>query len=179
MFNPTLCAAKPFSLAPRARPGTADGPSPRWSAMAEAFADTGGWVSGSELADLISQRGRQDDGSSVSQPVSLVARWIVSGDVISVSTPWGDMLPLFQFDLQRAAIRHEVTMVCAELRGTLAGADLALWFVTPNGELQGEKPALALRTRLPEARRAARRVANGQLSRPGPRALRCAVRRSR
>jgi hypothetical protein len=162
MFTSPLCAEEFLNGLQRARSGAADGPSPRWAIMAAAFADTGGWVSGSELADLISQRGRQEDGSCVSQPVSLVARWIVSGDVIAVSTPWGDMLPLFQFDLQRAAIRHEVTMVCAELRGTLAGADLAMWFVTPNGELQGEQPALALRTRLPEARRAARRVATGR-----------------
>ena len=164
MFNPTLCAEEPLGRpAPTrpARPGAAEGPPPRWATMAAAFADTGGWVSGSDLADLIRQRGLQDDGSGVSQPVSLVARWIVSGAVISVSTPWGDMLPLFQFDLERAAIRPDVMMVWAELRGTLSGAELAVWFVTPNEQLQGEPPALALRTRLPEARRAARRVAMG------------------
>lgn len=133
----------------------------RWDASAAAFADTGGWVSGSDLADLIRQLGRQDDGSCVSQPVSLVARWIVSGDALTVNTPWGDMLPLFQFDLPRATIRPDVAMVRAELRDALNGAALALWFVTPNEWLEGERPALALRTRFQDVRRAARRVAAG------------------
>ena len=167
MFTPSLFVEESPSRLPNARLGHADGAPPRWATLAAAFADTGGWVGGSELAELIRQHGRQDDGSHVSQPVSLVARWIVSGDVISITTPWGDMLPLFQFDLPRAAIRHEVTMVCAELRGTLSGVDLALWFVTPNEELEGAQPALALRTQLQKARRVARRVAMGGAERAG------------
>lgn len=161
MATPFLCTTDTLSRLPRATSFIADEPASRWSRMAEAFADTGGWVSGSELADLIRRWGRQDDGCHVSQPVSLVAPWIVSGHVISVSTPWGDMLPLFQFDLHRATIRQDVTMVCAELRGVLSGTELALWFVTPNASLDGEQPALAMRTRLPETRRAARRLAMG------------------
>jgi len=160
MSIPCSCVEAPLDRSNQVRAGEVDAP-PRWATVAAAFADTGGWVSGSELADLIRLRGRQDDGSHVSQPISLVARWIVSGDVISVSTPWGDMLPLFQFDLHRAIVRQEVAMVRAELRGALADAELALWFVTPNAWLQGAQPALALRTQLPEARRAARRVAMG------------------
>ena len=159
MYTPYSYAEKPLTRLPAAATGSIDVPLPSWAALAAAVADTGGWVSGSDLADLIRQRGRQDDGSPVSQPISLVARWIVSGDVIAVSTPWGDMLPLFQFDLPRAAIRPEVVMVCAELGCSLSQAELAMWFVLPNDWLQGERPALALPSRLSDVRRAARRRA--------------------
>lgn len=150
--------------APRAIKAWSDAIHPassRWSAIAAAFAHTGGWVSGNELADLIRRQGQDDDRFHVAQPVSLVARWIVSGQVISVDTPWGDMLPLFQFDLHRAELRPGVAMVRAELQGALDGIELALWFVTPHEGLQGDCPAIALQTRLPEVRRAARQLATG------------------
>lgn len=152
---------KPTSRTVKAWSDAIHPPSSRWSAIAAAFADTGGWVSGNELADLIAQQTPEDDRFHVSQPVSLVARWIVSGKVISIATPWGEMLPLFQFDLHRAELRYGVAMVRTELQGVLEGADLALWFVTPHERLQGECPAIALRARLPEVRRAARELATG------------------
>ena len=142
------------------RTPTANGPH-RWLSIAAAFADSGGLVSGDELAELIRQQSLHDDRLQVSQPVSLVARWIVSGLAISMDSPWGSVLPLFQFDLQRAVLHPEVPMVCAELRGVLQGVELALWFVTPNEWLEGERPALIMRTRLSEVRRAARHVAQG------------------
>lgn len=144
-----------------ARTGIHTEPPWHWGAVEAAFGEVGGWVSGSELAELIRQQSRLDDGSHVSQPVSLVARWIVSGDALSVGAPWGDMLPLFQFDLHRGVIRQDVAMVRAELRDALTGSGLAIWFVTPNACLAGERPALALRSRLQDVRRAARRVASG------------------
>lgn len=161
MYTPYSHAEETLTRLPPAARGSIDVLPPRWATMETAFADTGGWVSGSDLAELIRQHGRQDDGSPVLQPISLVARWIVSGDVIAVSTPWGDMLPLFQFDLPRAAIRPEVVMVCAELGCALTQSELARWFVSPNEWLQGERPVLVLHTRLPDVRRAARRVAMG------------------
>lgn len=151
-----LLFAAPTLNPPRFR----DPSAPDWVDLATAFAGTGGWVSGNELADLLRQQ-LDDDIPLVSQPISLVARWIVSGRVIAIGTPWVDMLPLFQFDLRRAEVRPGVAMVCAELQGALDDAELALWFVTPNEWLDGEVPALALRTRLPEVRRAARRAAAG------------------
>ncbi len=122
-----------------------DRPSPcHWMATVSAFADTGGLISGDELADRLRQ------------PVALVARWIVSREVVSIDSPWGHMLPVFQFDLPRAALHPEMPVVLAELRGVLEGAELALWFVTPNEWLHGERPALAMRSMLPAVRQAAR-----------------------
>lgn len=133
----------------------------RWRLMAAAFAETGGLAVGDELADLIRQQTLGGE-PIVSQPVSLVARWIVSGMALSMESPWGIVLPLFQFDLPRAALHPEVQMVCAELPGTLDGTGMALWFVTPNEWLQGDRPARAMRTRLTDVRRAARHVADGE-----------------
>jgi len=133
------------------------GPSPcRWMATAAAFADTGGLISGDDLAERIRQQCLQDTRLRVDRPVSLVARWIASRAVVSIDSPWGYLLPMFQFDLPRADLHPGVPAVLAELRGVLEGAELALWFVTPNEWLHGERPALAMRSALPAVRHAAR-----------------------
>lgn len=128
----------------------------QWMSTVAAFADTGGLVSGDELADLIRQQCHADAQLQASQPVSLVARWIVSRTAVTIESPWGYMLPMFQFDLARAALYPGVPLVLAELRGALEGAELALWFVTPNEWLDGARPAHALQTRLQAVRHAAR-----------------------
>lgn len=140
-----------------APPAQADGMPPcHWMATASAFADTGGLISGDELAERIREQCLRDASLCVSEPVSLVARWIVSRAVVSIDSPWGHLLPLFQFDLPRAALHPGVAVVLAELRGVLEGAELALWFVTPNEWLHGERPALAMQAALPAVRHAAR-----------------------
>lgn len=155
LYLPTAAPMNRFQAAP---PPTANDPH-RWVSIAAAFADTGGLVSGDELADLIRQQTLRDAQLQISQPVSLVARWIVSGMALAMDSPWGIVLPLFQFDLARGSLHPEVPMVCAELGDVLQGPELALWFVTPNEWLCGERPAQLLRTRLPEVRRAARQLA--------------------
>lgn len=156
LYLPTAAPMKRFQTAP---PPAASEPH-RWMSIAAAFADTGGLVSGDELADLIRQQALRNAQLQISQPVSLVARWIVSGMAVAMDSPWGIVLPLFQFDLERAILHPEVPMVRAELGGVLQGPELGLWFVTPNEWLEGERPALAMRSRLSEVRRAARHVAD-------------------
>jgi hypothetical protein len=129
----------------------------QWIATASAFADTGGLVSADELADLLRQN---SDLSSwpplMPQPVSLVARWIVSNVVVTIDSPWGRMLPLFQFDLPRGVVHPCMRPLLAELRGVFDDAELALWFVTPNDWLDGRRPAHAMHHDLPAVRLAAR-----------------------
>ncbi|MGE0347942.1 hypothetical protein [Hydrogenophaga sp.] len=127
-----------------------------WLSLAAAFADIGGLVSDDELADLIRAQCTDDSQPLVSQPISLVARWIVAQRVLTVESPWGRMLPLFQFDLPRAAVHPGMRLLLAELRGVLDDVELALWFVTPNEWLGGARPALAMQTMLPAVRDAAR-----------------------
>lgn len=128
----------------------------QWMSTAAAFADTGGLVSGDELAELIREHSLLNAQTLASQPVSMVARWIVSRSVVVIDSPWGHVLPMFQFDLQRAAVHPAMPMVLAELSGVLEGAELALWFVTPNEWLQGERPAMAMQNNLQAVRHAAR-----------------------
>lgn len=128
----------------------------QWLATARAFADTGGLVSGDELAELLRQRCDADVKLQVPQPLSLVARWIVSQSVVSIDSPWGRMLPLFQFDVARAVVHPGMRPLLAELQGVLDDVELALWFVTPNDWLGGACPARAMHHSLPAVRLAAR-----------------------
>jgi hypothetical protein len=54
--------------------------------------------------------------------------------------------------------------VLAELRGVFDEAELALWFVSPNDWLAGDRPAMVMHKNLPgvlHAARADRYLANG------------------
>lgn len=128
----------------------------QWLSTASAFADTGGLVSGDELAELIRQQCDDAVQQLVPQPVSLVARWIVSHAVVTIDSPWGRMLPMFQFDLRRAAVHPGMRPLLSELQGVFDDAELALWFVTPNDWLDGVCPARAMHAALPAVRLAAR-----------------------
>jgi hypothetical protein len=125
----------------------------QWLSTEAAFADTGGLVSGNELAELLRSRCRFRQAS---EPVALVTRWISFKHVVSIDSPWGLMLPVFQFDLPRAAVHPGVLLVLSELKGVLDDAELALWFVTPSEWLHGAKPAEGLKNRLSAVRLAAR-----------------------
>ncbi|MDP3833076.1 MAG: hypothetical protein Q8Q82_03865 [Hydrogenophaga sp.] len=128
----------------------------QWLSTAAAFADTGGLVSGDELAELIRLQCDAAVQQLVPQPVSLVARWIVSHAVVTIDSPWGCMLPMFQFDLARAAVYPGMRPLLSELQGVFDDAELALWFVTPNDWLDGACPARAMHAALPAVRQAAR-----------------------
>ncbi len=131
-------------------------PEAHWASTARAFAPSGGLVSGDELAELLRRHGGGHDELSQVQPVSLVARWIVTHSVISLDGPWGRMLPLFQFDLPRAAVHEAMRPLLSELRGAFEDTELAMWFVTSNDWLAGACPAQVMHTDLHAVRQAAR-----------------------
>jgi hypothetical protein len=133
-----------------------DAPRFQWLTTAAAFEDTGGLVSGDELADLIRQQCDAAAQMLLPQPVSLVARWIESHSVVTIDSPWGRMLPLFQFDLARATVHPGMRPLLSELQGVFDDAELALWFVAPNDWLGGARPALAMHSALAAVRLAAR-----------------------
>jgi hypothetical protein len=128
----------------------------QWLATASAFADTGGLVTVDELAGLLRQHGDASPQLHVLQPEALVARWIASNMVVTVESPWGRMLPLFQFDLPRGAVHACMRHLMSELRGVFDNVELALWFVTPNEWLNGAYPAQAMHQDLIGVRLAAR-----------------------
>jgi hypothetical protein len=74
------------------------------------------------------------------------------------------MLPMFQFDLTTATVKPSMAPVLAELRGVFDEAELALWFVSPNDWLAGDRPAMVMHQNLPgvlHAARANRYLASG------------------
>jgi hypothetical protein len=135
-----------------------------WLSTAAAFSSTGGLVNGDDLAELIRHRCEVAGWLPDSQPVSLVARWIVARAVVSLDSPWGSLFPLFQFDLPTASVVDAMAPLLAELSPVFEGAELALWFVTPNDWLGGARPVSAMHHSLPavlQAARADRFVAGG------------------
>ncbi|SFM20862.1 hypothetical protein [Variovorax sp. OV329] len=100
--------------------------------MQLAFQRTGGLLSGDEFADRLRER--------VLQPVSHVARWIVSNRVLSFSWRSQTLLPIFQFDPVDMTPSPSATAVVQELAGTLGDWDTALWFIEPNHLLNDAVP---------------------------------------
>jgi hypothetical protein len=128
----------------------------QWLATASAFADTGGLVSADELAELLRQNSDLSWPAHTPQPAALVAHWVVSNVVVTIDSPWGRMLPLFQFDLPRGVVHPCMRPLLSELHGVFDDAELALWFITPNDWLDGRRPAHAMHDDLPAVRLAAR-----------------------
>lgn len=136
----------------------------QWLTTCAAFGDSGGMTSGDELAQRLVDSAAPAGGASGGQAISLVARWIVSRAVVRVLGPRGWMLPMFQFDLATATIKPSMAPVLAELHGIFDDAELALWFVSSNHWLEGDRPAMVMHKNLPgvlHAARADRYVARG------------------
>ena len=100
--------------------------------MELAFHSSGGIVSSDEVTDLLQAR--------TSQPISVLARWIVAHNVLSLAWQSRMMLPLFQFDLHTMTVREAVTDVIRELVPVMTDWDAALWFAQPNAWLGNSAP---------------------------------------
>jgi hypothetical protein len=127
-------AAQPVSL-PRSRPAASPWPAdahPQAREVLQAFRRTGGLVSGDELTFLL--RGR------TSQPISMLARWIVERRVVSFGWHGAYLLPMFQFDRADMTVHRQVAAILDELRGTFDNWALATWFALPNAWLADDAP---------------------------------------
>jgi hypothetical protein len=100
--------------------------------MERAFHSTGGIVSSDEVTDLLR--------AHTSQPISVLARWIVAHNVLSFEWRSCTMLPLFQFDLHTMTVREAVADVIRELVPAITDWDAALWFSQPNAWLGNSAP---------------------------------------
>lgn len=101
-----------------------------------AFRSTGGIVSGDEMAAMLWEHTRQ--------PISMVARWIVSREAVSFDWRSRRMLPLFQFDRSTLTLRTEVVDITKELRDVIDDWSLALWFARPNPWLRNAAPVSSI-----------------------------------
>ena len=129
----------------------------RWLTTASHFARTGGLLTVPDLAQRMHQRWGTCGFVPIDEdPVGCLARWVVSGHVLSLDSPWGRLVPMFQFD-QGTGVQHACMLrLLAVLRPVLDEHDTALWFVTPNHWINDQCPATTMHDNLPQALMAAR-----------------------
>lgn len=108
------------------------------AAMADAFNRAGGLVHGDEMARLLRRRH--------SQPLSLLARWIVSREIVTVPMSGQILIPLFQFDMSSVMPHAALRPVLRELCPVFTDWELAMWFADPNAWLANQAPVEALLT---------------------------------
>jgi len=165
-MTPLACAGTPSSPPVAMR----DGRTTRMSSLPErrledrqyammelAYGRKGGLSSGDGIARLLR--------SHSSQPLSLLARWIVDRQIVSFR--WRSLLlvPKFQFEPAGMRPRPTVLDVVNELAPYRDDWDLACWFAQPNARLEHRAP-LDLIDDDPEAvRRAARADRQGNEAR--------------
>ncbi|MFI5179557.1 MAG: hypothetical protein ACHQO8_13385 [Vicinamibacterales bacterium] len=104
----------------------------RANEVLHAFRRTGGLVSGDELTLMMRRR--------TSQPISMLARWIVERRVVNFGRQGEYLLPMFQFDQADMGVRRSVSAVLDEIDGTFDDWDLASWFALPNAWLGDAAP---------------------------------------
>lgn len=111
---------------------------PRLQRVLQDYRCIGGVATGDQIVWLM--RGKLD------QPVSVVARWIVGRDVVSINWRNRILLPLFQFDLARCTLAPGLEQAIDELRDAFAfdDAEIAEWFASPNSWLGGARPCQRL-----------------------------------
>ena len=108
------------------------------AAMIDAFNRASGLVHGDEMARLLRRRH--------SQPLSLLARWIVSREIVTVPVQGQTLIPLFQFDMPSATPHASLRPVLQELCPVFTDWELAMWFASPNTWLANQAPVAALLT---------------------------------
>lgn len=74
------------------------------------------------------------------QPISILARWIVSRKLVSFDWRGQIMLPLFQFEQPRMSPQQGIVEVINELAELMEDQDIAEWFVRPNDALDLAMP---------------------------------------
>ena len=128
----------------------------QFETLQQAFARHGGLATADGVARLM--RCRSD------QPISELARWLVDRRVVQVEWQGHTLLPLFQFQRDHMTLRPEVVEVVDELSGVRDDWQVALWFATPQGRLDGRAPVDVVGSgaaSLPDAARADRFAGHG------------------
>ena len=104
--------------------------------MLGVFRATGGLLSADFMAVLLRRH--------FDQPLSLLARWIVRREVLTVPTCGRNCLPMFQFDPVALAVRPAVRDAMTELRDVFDDTEMLAWFAESNLLLDGRSPAEAV-----------------------------------
>jgi hypothetical protein len=120
-----------------------------FSELCEGLQHSGGIVSADQLVGLMHDGGERSLGEPmgqavsrpISQPISMVARWIVGRQIVCVLWRSQTLLPLFQFEPDRSSLRPGLAAVMAELTDVFEDRELAQWFARGNTSLDGAAPA--------------------------------------
>jgi hypothetical protein len=96
------------------------------------FAQHGGVLAADEVADLMRPL--------VHQPLSRLARWIATREVVTIVLRSALFVPMFQFDRTLMELRPRCREAVLELSGAMVDGDVALWFAAPNAWLDGARP---------------------------------------
>jgi hypothetical protein len=104
----------------------------RAGAVLAAYRRAGGLASGDEVTFMMRRR--------TSQPIAMLARWIVERSVVSFAWHGDYVLPMFQFDRSDMTVRPAVSAVLDEFDGTFDDWDLTTWFALPNSWLADVAP---------------------------------------
>ena len=110
--------------------------SAQFAIMEAAFARHGGMSTSDEVACRMRDHREQ--------PISALAKWIVSRSVIAIDRDSCMILPMFQFDPTSWNPRPECSEAVAELLDFFDDWNIALWFATSNPWLGGLPPVDAL-----------------------------------
>jgi hypothetical protein len=104
----------------------------QYLAMELAYARHGGLVEGNDVARRLRRRS--------SQPISLLAHWIVERNIVSFHWRGRLLVPDFQFEAPEMMPRPEVARILSELTPFLDDWDVALWFSRPNAWIDDQSP---------------------------------------
>jgi hypothetical protein len=105
-------------------------------AIEQALAQHGGLMTGEDLTLRLRARSEQ--------PLSIVARWIVSRQIISIAWQAQTLIPVFQFSADDLSLRACVSAATAELAPVFDDWELLSWFTQPNCWLQDAAPVAML-----------------------------------
>ena len=131
-------------------------PDQQFVSMLDAFRDTGGLASTSEILAQLQTRRRHAH--------TVLAQWIDQRGVICFEWRTRDWIPLFQFNRHDMAPHRQLLPVLAELNTAFDAWEVGNWFATPNSWLAEQLPVAVFRIDLPavlHAARADRFIANG------------------
>ena len=101
-------------------------------AIEASYARHGGMLRADEVA--LSMR------SDWEQPISVLAKWIVSRTMITIDWHSEILIPVFQIDFHSRGIRTGCREIVAELRDVMDDWEMASWFATPNPWIGGVPP---------------------------------------
>ena len=116
--------------------------------MSRVFGEYGGMVTADELVHSMR--------TNLSQPLSIVGRWIADRAAVQFAWRAQTWFPCFQFAGNPMSICPAVSEIVLELRDTYDDWELALWFASRNEWLDHASPVKVIRCDAAAAVRAAR-----------------------